>query len=38
MIDYLNISYLISLINEGMNIDFHKIIKNKKKMKYFLFL
>lgn len=32
MIDYLNISYLIGLINEGMNVNFHSI-KNEKENK-----
>lgn len=27
MIDYVNISYLIALINEGMNVNFHSISK-----------
>ena len=29
MIDYMNISYLIALINEGMNIKFHSILNIK---------
>ena len=30
MIDYANITYLIALINEGMRIQFHTIIKNSE--------
>jgi hypothetical protein len=35
LIDYMNISYLISLINEGMNVEFHKIIDNQKNNEIF---
>jgi hypothetical protein len=38
LIDYMNILYLISLINEGMNVEFHKIIDNQKIMKYYQYL
>jgi len=29
MVDYMNISYIIALINEGMNVFFHEIKKNE---------
>lgn len=35
MIDYANISYLIALINEGMRVKFHTIIKNSKTSEIF---
>jgi hypothetical protein len=30
MIDYANITYLIALINEGMRIQFHTIVRNSE--------
>jgi hypothetical protein len=35
MIDYFNISYLIGLINEGMSVNFHCIINEKKNKEIF---
>jgi hypothetical protein len=31
----MNISYIISLINEGMNVEFHKILNNEKNNEIF---
>jgi hypothetical protein len=38
MIDYMNISYLIALINEGMGENFHSIINENNKKVFSIFI
>jgi hypothetical protein len=38
MIDYMNISYLIALINEGMRENFHSIIDQDNKKIFSIFI
>jgi hypothetical protein len=38
MIDYMNISYLIALINEGMGQNFHSIVKENDREIFSIFI